>query len=170
MSLRSSCDHAVVTTDGQSASPSWCWAPVWAHDHLLIFFVRQLLVLDVGRPLWREDGSVICSAVTLWSESRRTHNRILLSHLKLPKRRKPGLHIYIPQAQGGPVISLGTEFPSRRLLPLARLRWRYSNPPPHGVNVTNIHIYMFVCACVRKDWGRDSSGPCTATSKIYCEV
>jgi hypothetical protein len=34
-------------------------------------------------PLWREDGSVICSAVCRWSESRRTHNNTLLSHLRL---------------------------------------------------------------------------------------
>jgi hypothetical protein len=26
----------------------------------------------VGRPLWREDGCAVCSAITRWSESRRT--------------------------------------------------------------------------------------------------
>jgi hypothetical protein len=40
--------------------------------------------------------------------------------------------MYIPLDQGGPVIHPGTEFPFRRFLRLARLRWRYSNPPPHG--------------------------------------
>jgi hypothetical protein len=39
---------------------------------------------------------------------------------------------YVPQEQGGPVIPLGTGFPFLRLLRLARLRWKYSNPPPHG--------------------------------------
>jgi hypothetical protein len=38
--------------------------------------------------------------------------------------------IYILQQQGGPVIPPGTGFPSRRLLRLAGLRWRYSKPPP----------------------------------------
>jgi hypothetical protein len=37
-------------------------------------------------------------------------------------------YIYIPQEQGGPVIPPGTGFPFRRLLRLARLRWRYSIP------------------------------------------
>jgi hypothetical protein len=37
----------------------------------------------LGRPLWGEDGSVICSAICQWSESRRTHNHTLLSHLRL---------------------------------------------------------------------------------------
>jgi hypothetical protein len=48
------------------------------------FFCRKIALLIVlGRPLWREDGSVICSAICQWSESRRTHNRTLLSHLRL---------------------------------------------------------------------------------------
>jgi hypothetical protein len=34
----------------------------------------------------------------------------------------------IPQEQGGPVIPSNTEFPFRRLLRLAGLRSRYSNP------------------------------------------
>jgi hypothetical protein len=38
-----------------------------------------------------------------------------------------------PQEQGGPVIPPGTWYPFRRLLRLAGLRWRYSNPPPHEV-------------------------------------
>jgi hypothetical protein len=39
---------------------------------------------------------------------------------------------YIPQEQGGPGILPGTEFPFRRLLRLAGLRWNYSTPLPHG--------------------------------------
>jgi hypothetical protein len=40
---------------------------------------------------------------------------------------------YILQEQGDPVIPPGTGFPFRRLLRLAGLGWRYSNPPPYGV-------------------------------------
>jgi hypothetical protein len=43
------------------------------------------------------------------------------------------LQLY-PSVQGGPDIPPGTEFPFRRLLLLAGLRSRYSNPPPHGRN------------------------------------
>jgi hypothetical protein len=53
------------------------------------------------------------------------------SHLRLPQPRGPSPCIYIPQEQGGPVIPLGTGFPFCRLLWLAGLRRRNSNPPPH---------------------------------------
>jgi hypothetical protein len=44
---------------------------------ILIFFVWQLLFhFHIGRPLLRGDGSVICSAITHWVVSRRTHNHI----------------------------------------------------------------------------------------------
>jgi hypothetical protein len=73
-------------------------------------------------------------------ESRGTHDHILLSHeSRLPQPGGPGPRIYIPRAQGGPVMHPGTGFPFRHLLRLSGLRWRYSNPPPDGVNplVTN---------------------------------
>jgi hypothetical protein len=72
----------------------------------------------MGRPLWREDGSAICSVITQWSESRRTSNHTLLSHLRLRQPGGPGSRIYIPQEQGDPVIPPGTEFPLHRLLRL----------------------------------------------------
>jgi hypothetical protein len=56
-----------------------------------------------------------------------------VSDSRLPKPGGPGLRIYIPEEQGGPVIPPGTGFSFRRLLRLAGLRWRYSNPPPHGI-------------------------------------
>jgi hypothetical protein len=87
-------------------------------------------LVSTGHPLWREDGSAVCSAITHWSESGRTHNHTLLSHLRLPKPGGPGSRTYIPQEQCGLVKSPGTGFPLRRLLRLAGLRWRYSNPPP----------------------------------------
>jgi hypothetical protein len=46
--------------------------------------------------------------------------------------RAMSLYLYTPQTESGPVISPGTGFPLRRLLRLAGLRRRYSNPPPHG--------------------------------------
>jgi hypothetical protein len=60
--------------------------PFGAHDQALLFpfFCRKIALLFVlGRPLWREDGSVICSVFCQWSESWRTHNHTLLSHLRL---------------------------------------------------------------------------------------
>jgi hypothetical protein len=62
---------------------------------------------------------VLASAVPLRSESRGTQDHILFSQfLRHPQPGGPG-HIYIPQEQGGPDISLGTGFPFCRLLRLA---------------------------------------------------
>jgi hypothetical protein len=93
-------------------------------------------LVSAGRPLWREEGSLICSVITQWSESLRTGNHIILSHLRLPQPRRPGSHIYIPQEHGGPVMPPGTGVPftsslTTCLLRLAGLRWRYSKPPPN---------------------------------------
>jgi hypothetical protein len=75
---------------------------------LFLFFCRKIVLLFVlGRSLWRQDVSVICSAICQWSESPRTRNHILLSHLRLIR------------------------FPFRHLLRLAGLRWKYSYPLPH---------------------------------------
>jgi hypothetical protein len=59
--------------------------PFGAHRFLFFLtFCRTIASLFVlRRPLWREDGSVICSAICHCSESQRTHNHILLSHLRL---------------------------------------------------------------------------------------
>jgi hypothetical protein len=60
--------------------------PLETHDQIFLFPFFCLIIallFDLERPLWREDGSAICSAISRWSESRRTHNYILLSHLRL---------------------------------------------------------------------------------------
>jgi hypothetical protein len=52
-------------------------------------------------------------AVTLGSKSRRIHDHILLSHLRLPQPGGPGPRIYIPQGQSDPAIPPGTGFSFR---------------------------------------------------------
>jgi hypothetical protein len=68
--------------DCQSVSMSWCWAHFGTCDQILLPVGRLLSeswgLVSVRRSLWREDGSAICSAITQWSESRRTCNHILL--------------------------------------------------------------------------------------------
>jgi hypothetical protein len=71
------------------------------------------------------------SAVVLRSESRGTHDQILLSQTRdYPNMGMPGPRIYIRPGQGGPFIPSGTGFPFRRLLRLTGLRRRYSKPLP----------------------------------------
>jgi hypothetical protein len=82
-----------------------------AHDQILLFLFlcrTMALLFVLGRPPRREDGSVICSAICRWSESRRTHNHTLLAHLRLLRSHS--------------VVSYDSQ----------GLRWKYSYPPPHG--------------------------------------
>jgi hypothetical protein len=76
---------------------SWCVAPFLTRGCVCNLLVQLLLGL--------------ARAVTLGSKPRRTHDHILLSHLRLPQPGGPGPRIYIPQEQGGPVIPLSTGFP-----------------------------------------------------------
>jgi hypothetical protein len=64
--------------------------------YFFLSFVGKFSLL-LGRPLWREDGSAICTVICQWSESRRTSNHTLL------------------------VSSETTGFPFRRLLRLAEI-------------------------------------------------
>jgi hypothetical protein len=54
-----------VTTDGQSASLSWNQALIWGLNTTLVLLSDSCGFVDVGRSLWREDGSVICNCC--WS-------------------------------------------------------------------------------------------------------
>jgi hypothetical protein len=82
-----------------------------AHDKILLFpfFCRKIALLFIlGRPLWQEDETVICSAICQWPESRRMHNHTLLFHLRL----LASLSVTSYNSQG--------------------LRWKYSYPLPRG--------------------------------------
>jgi hypothetical protein len=87
--------------------------PSGAYDQIFIT-VKQLRVcwcgvlsLTRGRVCRLQMLLVRASAVILASESRGTRDHILLSQIR--------------------------DFPFRRLLRLAGLRWRYSTPPPQGI-------------------------------------
>jgi hypothetical protein len=102
--LSALCNHSrsrsYFTTDGRSVSMSWRRAPPLGPMTRFYFFFALLFVL--GWPLWREDGSVICSAICQWLESE------LLTHLRL----LGSLSVASYDSQG--------------------LRWKCSYPPPHG--------------------------------------
>jgi hypothetical protein len=90
-----------------------------SHDQIFFFVWRLRVFLCVAPSLTRglvcdllvQSFLVLARAVTLGSKSRRTHDHILLSHLRLPQPGGPGLCFYIPQEQGGPDIPPGTGFP-----------------------------------------------------------
>jgi hypothetical protein len=76
--------------------------PLWGRwpDFNFLCFTITFFLLHVGRPLRRENWSAICSAITHWWESRRTHNHILLSHLRLSQPGGPGSLTHIPLVTG----------------------------------------------------------------------
>jgi hypothetical protein len=86
--------------DWPSVSLSWCRTHSGTCDQILIPVGRLLsescTLVSVVHPLWRENGSAVCSAITQWSESRRTRNHTLVSHLRLPQPGGLGSRIYIP--------------------------------------------------------------------------
>jgi hypothetical protein len=96
--------RSYFTTDGRSVSMSLCRAHSGTCDQILLPVGRLLSkicgLISVRRPLWREDGPAVCSAITQWFESRRTRNHTLLSHLRLPQPGGPGSNIYIPRNRG----------------------------------------------------------------------
>jgi hypothetical protein len=67
--------------------------------------------VDVGRCLWREDGSLVYNCC--WPLSAQSFSG--LSPVGVATKIR--------------------DFPFRRLVRLAGLRWRYSTPPPHGILV-----------------------------------
>jgi hypothetical protein len=72
-------------TNGQSASMSWCRAaPLGPRTRFYMFFSLTCTCFFFYCALSDErTGLYFAVHITHWSESRRTHNHILLSHLRL---------------------------------------------------------------------------------------
>jgi hypothetical protein len=121
---------------------------------------QKFAVLFLWSALTDEErGSAICSVITQWSESRRTRNHTLLSHLRLPQPGGSGSHIYIPQGTGWPSYTSGIGLPLCCLLRLAWLWWRYSNPPPTWKPrslYTNIYPSGTGCSSLKSRYDRQS--------------
>jgi hypothetical protein len=84
--FKSYCDRRSVVQFVFVSDP--LWGP-WSGFNFLCLTVTFFL-LHVRCPLWREDGSVICTAITHWLESLRTQNHILLSIWDSPNLGSPG--------------------------------------------------------------------------------
>jgi hypothetical protein len=119
--------------------------PSGAHDHIFITVehLRSSCCGTSSLTRGRVCNLLVQFAVTLGSKPRRTHDHILLSHLRLPQPGGPGPRIYIPQEQGVPVIPPSTGIPFCRLLRFARLLWRYTNPPSHGNHKINFNMILY---------------------------
>jgi hypothetical protein len=105
--------ESYITTDGQSASLAWNKAPIWGLTTRFLLVSDRYGFADVGRSLWREDGSVVYNLC--WSS--------------------PAQWFLGPSPAGLVTIFCCLRFetfPFHRFLRLAGLQWRYSTPPPHG--------------------------------------
>jgi hypothetical protein len=137
-----------VTIDGQSASLSWCQAPISGLDQTFITilrlqaFWRGALSLMSGRVYRLQLLLVLASAVILGSKSLETRDHILLSQIRDSPSLKGQVPYLYPQGTGWPSYTLRTGFPFRHLLRLARLQWRYSNPPPRRVVLRVTHSWQ----------------------------
>jgi hypothetical protein len=120
--------QSYVTTDGQSASLSWCVAPSGTQGQIFVT-VRQLRVCLCGTPSLTRGR--VCRFQLLLAL---TSAVILGSCLRFetpPTWRARSPYLYLP-GTGWLSYTLRSGFPCRRLLRLAGLRWRYSDSPPHG--------------------------------------
>jgi hypothetical protein len=119
----SSQSQSHIATDRQSVSKFWCRAPSGTHDLIFITLWQLRSCFSEAPSLTR--GRVcplyillaLASLVFLGSKSLGPHNHILLSQI--------------------------CDFPFRRLLRLAGLRWRYSNPPPRRVLWRTNRLFSF---------------------------
>jgi hypothetical protein len=100
--------ESYVTTDGQPASLSWNKAPIWGLPPDLYYLCDNYSLVLVGRPLWREVGSVfVCAA----GPCQRSLSRVrvpwdsrpyfTVSHLRLPfssptKTRRVTVEVFDP--------------------------------------------------------------------------
>jgi hypothetical protein len=114
----------------------WCRALIWDlwSDFFTVGHLRASCCRAPSLTRGRVCNLLVQFAVTLRSKSRRTHDDISLSHLRLPQLGGPGPCIHIPREQGGPVMFPNTGFSFYLNFRLAGLRFRYFTPPGHGVD------------------------------------
>jgi hypothetical protein len=112
-----------------------------AYGQIFFFSLSDsCLIIEVGRPLWRQDGFVDCSAITQWFESRRTNNHTLLYTQPVGS----GPRIYIMQEQVDPVIPPGTGSQSVA---------SYDSQGYGGGILTRLHTKFDICnLCTHVGW------------------
>jgi hypothetical protein len=108
--------RSYFTTDGQSVSICLGVERTLGLETTYYFLSEGCGLVSVGRPLWREDRSAVCSAITHWSGSRRTRNHTSLSHSDSPHLE--GQPYFYRPGTGWPRVALG--FNSRYFFTLSR--------------------------------------------------
>jgi hypothetical protein len=136
-----------ITTDSQSVSLSWCQAR-GARDQfffLLEMFLRQLRVCYFVAPSLTRGR--VCNLLLLLVLAsiipRDSRPYFIVPILETPQTWRARSPYLYPTGTGWPSYTPGPCVPFRRPLRLAGLRWRYSNPPPHGNELTQFDLYCY---------------------------
>jgi hypothetical protein len=132
----------VLTTDVQSASVSWCQAPIWGPrpDFYYCQTVEGLFIWGalsdkrMGLPFTIAAG--LASAVILGSKSRGTHD-ILLSQIRDSSNLAGQVPVFISPRNR-------IEFPFCRVLRLVGLRCMYSYQPASTWGVTGFKVIVIL--------------------------
>jgi hypothetical protein len=98
----------------------------------------------VGRPPWREDGSIIYSYNSLSGPSPPELMTTFYCFVWDTPNLEGQVPVFIsPRNRVPQLFPPATAFPFCRLLRLAGLQWRYSNPPPHGPPKLKLKLNYF---------------------------
>jgi hypothetical protein len=136
---------------GQSASLSWCRAPIWGLQPN--FYFRQTFA---GLLMWSaiSDERTGLPFTVAAGRRHRSHSWVwvpwdswpyfIVSDLRLPQPGGPGPCIYIPQEQGGPVISPDIGFPFRLFLRQVKVTLRLTVSQAVSLGVEpQIYLLLF---------------------------
>jgi hypothetical protein len=142
----------------QQLRVSWCGAPYLAWGWACNIPIQ--LLWGFARP------------ITLGFKSHRTHDHILLPHLRLPQLGGLGPRIYSHHEQGGPRILQGTRFPFRHLLLLVGHCVILYTDDYKSLLVNFLHLLYSAFTClVAKLWPSSSHIVIPACRpSIYCLV
>jgi hypothetical protein len=126
-----------------------------AHDQIF-FLSDNCRFLEVGRPLWWEDGPVIYSyncfwalpEQSLWGPSPTELMTIFYFLIWDSPTLKGQVPVFIsPRNRVAQLYPLGTGFPFCCLLQYAGLQRRYSEPTPHGLHLLFIRFPFITSTC-----------------------
>jgi hypothetical protein len=167
--------QSYITTDGQSASLSWCQPPIW--DPRPIFLLHSLIISGQLRVCWYGAPSLtrgracsfqlllgLASGVFLGRESRRTNDHILLSRYRdSPSTEdhwnaaKIKIKLYCDRRSVGQFVLVSGPL----VVPMTRFYISLSDSP------------FFLLHVGRSLWWEDGSVICSAMTqvqvKLYCD-
>jgi hypothetical protein len=131
---RQSQSQSYVTTDGQSASLSWCQVKT---KFLLLSYSCGFV--DTWHPLWGDDGSVVPNCCWLppaqsFLGPSPAGLMIIFHSLRFetpPTWTTRSPYVYAP-GTGWPSYNLRYRVPFPLPSRTHRVRWKYSRQPPHG--------------------------------------